>query len=671
MKTLKILGAVIGAAIVVLALLLIVGVPSGFLTSTIRERVERDTGYKLTIAGTTKLSLWPSLNVTLNDLTLDDPKDQDGTSRITVGSIQADMTLSSAWSGHPQISDLIITRPVLHRPLRRERERNRDSNATLFKSNDASVSVDHVSVKDGTIVLSNLRDRVERRLEAINAVATVDGDRRLKLDGTARAGDNPLKFGIKAELPAPPLDRQNIPLELTLDAPSLLGTPLSSKAEVRLNGSVVMINGVSGTIGDGAFNGWASVDLASKPLVKLDLDFQRLDIAAAKSDPSSGTQPWSDAPMDLNGLNYVDAQVRVSAATVDIGAAHFAPAAIEATLAAGVLKSSVSNLGVYGGQASGEVIVDASSNDPTYAMHCDLVGVNALPLLQSLAGFDKIEGKMQAKIATRSMGASHRAIMSNVSGSAFINFQDGALRGVNVARMIRSLTASTLTGWQESQDQATDLAQLSASFKIDRGQAVTTDLSLVGPLVRVTGAGTIDLGTKLMAFRVEPKLVMTTEGQGSTVTNPIGFGIPVMIDGSWSQPRIYPEIQGIFDNPDAAYAKLREMGKGLFAPNGGGLGGLLGGLGNLGGGGQSSGNGSDSDSSSPLGGNLGETLGNLIQQGLGGGSTGGKRNSRGLQGNQQPASPTPDPGQSQLPPPPPATGDSQPMNDVLKQLFNR
>jgi len=41
---------------------------------------------------------------------------------------------------------------------------------------------------------------------------------------------------------------------------------------VRLNGSVVMINGVSGTLGDGAFNGWASVDMASKPLVKLDLD---------------------------------------------------------------------------------------------------------------------------------------------------------------------------------------------------------------------------------------------------------------------------------------------------------------------------------------------------------------------------------------------------------------
>ena len=29
-------------------------------------------------------------------------------------------------------------------------------------------------------------------------------------------------------------------------------------------------------------------------------------------------------------------------------------------------------------------------------------------------------------------------------------------------------------------------------------------------------------------------------------------------------------MSGILDNPDAAYAKLKEMGKGLFGPDGGG-----------------------------------------------------------------------------------------------------
>ena len=147
-------------------------------------------------------------------------------------------------------------------------------------------------------------------------------------------------------------------------------------------------------------------------------------------------------------------------------------------------------------------------------MRADLTGVRALPLLQGLADFDRLDGRMQAKISVRSSGTSQRAIMSNMAGTAFIVFQDGAIKGLNVAQMIRSLTASTLSGWQESEEKATDLSQLSASFKIDKGQAQTTDLNLVGPLVKMTGAGTIDLGTKQIGFRVEPKLVMTTEGQG-------------------------------------------------------------------------------------------------------------------------------------------------------------
>src|SRR5260370_14927414 len=121
------------------------------------------------------------------------------------------------------------------------------------------------------------------------------------------------------------------------------------------------------------------------------------------------------------------------------------------------------------------------------------------------------------------------ALMSNPSGPVFGNFQEGAIKGLNVAQMIRNLTASTLSGWQEGKEQTTDLSQLSASFRIDRGQATTTDLNLVGPLVRVTGAGTIDLGTKMLGFRVDLKLVLTTEGQGRT-TDPVGLGIPVMID---------------------------------------------------------------------------------------------------------------------------------------------
>ncbi|MHB0773930.1 AsmA family protein [Bradyrhizobium sp. 5.13L] len=688
MRALKFVGGALAAVIIVIALLLVVGVPSGFLTSTIASRVEGATGYRLSIDGSTKISLWPTLNVTLNDLTLADPKDRSGITRLTIDSVQADMSLASVWSGRPEIGELVVTHPVLYQPLLRERLPNAGAPSKPLAIDTNGATIDRIKVIDGEVAFSRLRDRVEGRISAINAEATVDRDRKVDISGTARVGEHPTKFDIKAIAPASPAERPTVPVDFAIDMPGVLKSQLTGHAEMRLNRDVVMINGVNGKLGDGAFNGWASVDIASKPLVKVDLDFQRLAIPLAKSPQGTAGQPWSDAPINVSGLNYVDAQVRISANEALIGDARIAPLALDAKLAGGVLKAGTANLGAYGGQVSGEVILDATSGAPSFAMHSDLVGVRALPLLQSLAEFDRIDGKLQAKLALRSAGTSQRALMANMQGTAFVNFQDGAIRGINVAQMIRSLTAGTLSGWQGNQDpgqeQSTDLSQLSASFRIDKGQAVTTDLNLIGPLVRVTGAGTIALDTKMMGFRVEPKLVMTTEGQGRT-SEPVGFGIPVMIQGSWSQPRIYPDMAGMLDNPDAAYAKLREMGKGLFGPDGAGLGNILGSLGLGGttapGGGNATGN-ANPQAQQPgqdnlLGGPLGEAIGNLIQQGLSSGAatgtgTGtGSSRSRSLPATPSTPAPRASPADPALEDPPPAQQDSQPMNDVLRQLFNR
>jgi AsmA protein len=645
MRALKIAGATILAVIVIMALLLMIGIPSGFMTQAIQDRVERETGYRLAISGATRLGIWPTLNVTLNDITVQDPRARDLDGRLTIGSAQARLSLRSALSGHPHVSDLVISKPVLVVPLRRERDaRIENSPKPATTPSDAAANdftIDRVKVTDGAVVFTNLRDRVENRIDGIDADAMIGADRQIIFTGSARSGEYPLKFDIKAALPAGSMERRNIPVELTLDSPGLMGRSLSAKAQVRANGAVLAINGLSGTLDGVQFNGWASADLASKPLVKLDLDFQRLDLGTrsrgrpgTSETSSQPAKPWSNEPVNLAGLNYVDAEIRISAAELNIGDARFAPAAVDAALGSGVLKAQFSHLGVYGGEADGELTIDVSGSNPNYMLRSDLAGVRALPLLSGLADFDKIDGKMQGKLAFRSSGSSQRAIVSALSGTAFVVFQDGAIRDLNIAKMIRSLTSGTLSGWQEGHDQTTDLTQLSASFRVEQGQATTSDLTLAGPLVRMTGAGTVDLAAKTLAFRVEPKLVMTTEGQGSAA-NPVGLGIPVVIEGPWAEPRIYPEMAGMLDNPDAAYAKLKEMGKGLF------------GQGSIGAGG---------GTSDQLGGKLGETLGNLLQQGLGSRST-------------APAQPSPASPQDQLKPPPP--DQESPMDSIMKQLFGR
>ena len=683
MKALKIAGVVIVVVTAILALPFVLGLPVGILTSAIQERVERDTGYRLNIAGSARLGLWPSLHAIVTDIKLTAPGDRDGNNRLTISRVRAEVSLSSLWSGHPQISELSIEKPVLYLPLVRERLRDVPgrSRAPATPGGDSPVRIDRLSITDGAVILSNPRDRVEDRIEDIAVTAAMSADNNVAITGSARAGARPLTFDIKADQPSSAAGRQTIPAEFSLEMPGTLRRPLSGRAELRLSGKVVMINNLSGMLDDGAFNGWASVDVSSKPLVKLDLDLQRIEVGSDNV-ASSPAQGWSTALIDLRGLNYVDARAKLSVAALKVSGASLGPADVEASLAGGVLKATIGNLGAYGGQGSGEVIIDASSGNPVYAMHGDLAGVRALPLLQNLIAFDKLDATMQGKLALRSSGASQQAIMSNLSGSAFLIFRDGAIRGINVAQMIRSLISNPLSGWQQSQDLSTDLNQLSASFQLERGLATTSDLSLVGPLVKVTGAGTIDLGNKALALRVEPKLVMTTEGQGRT-SDPVGLGIPVVIDGSWAQPRFYPDMAGILDNPDAAYSKLKQMGQGLFGKDGAGLNNLINGIGGLIGNARSNGPTPPSAGSSTgnapaapnapagqappadlLGGQLGAAIGSLIQQGLQQQGTRSRgralapEGTRGVPGNAQ------DDVQD-------GSQDSQPMNDVLKRLFDR
>ncbi|ODS00524.1 hypothetical protein AUC68_14780 [Methyloceanibacter methanicus] len=128
--------------------------------------------------------------------------------------------------------------------------------------------------------------------------------------------------------------------------------------------------------------------------------------------------------------------------------------------------------------------------------------------------------------------------------------------------MIRNLGQGAVYGWQGGAAEKTDFASLGATFQIKQGQAQTNDIHLVGPLVTVSGGGTVNLPGRALKLRVDPQLVASLEGQGRT-EEMSGLGVPVMIVGPWASPKIYPDIKGILENPAEAIARYKQFGKDL------------------------------------------------------------------------------------------------------------
>ncbi|WP_417687517.1 AsmA family protein [Roseibium sp.] len=275
---------------------------------------------------------------------------------------------------------------------------------------------------------------------------------------------------------------------------------------------------------------------------------------------------WSDAPIDFSGLNAADVDFGITTKEIRWQKIKIDESGLSATIRGGVLNANLEKLRLYGGSGTGTVRIDGASALPTVAAALNMSGLNAYPILSDAADFKWIEGTANISLNVTTTGASQRAMVQGLGGDAAFNFADGAIRGINIPRMMRGLSVETLLGWQQASEEKTDFSSFNASFDIANGIATNSDLSLVGPLVRMTGQGTTDMPARTLNWRLEPKVVASLEGQSAKPRDNgaekklAGLGVPVVVRGPWDKPQIYPDIAGILENPAEAYKQLENMG---------------------------------------------------------------------------------------------------------------
>jgi AsmA protein len=286
--------------------------------------------------------------------------------------------------------------------------------------------------------------------------------------------------------------------------------------------------------------------------------------AQAPAGSGAGDSGWSDARIDFSGLRAVTAKLKLSANQLVYNKIKINNATLQATIAGGKLSASLPSFQLYGGAGAAALDVDASGKIPVQRVRLSLTKFDAYPFLKDSAGFESLEGTGAISLDVSGSGASQRAIVGALNGTAKFEFTDGAIRGINIAKTMRGLTTGILSGWQENAAEKTDFATLGASFKLIKGQAQTANLRMAGPLVRMSGVGTVDLPGKALKFRVDPQLVASLEGQGGKADLQ-GLGVPIMISGPWARPSIYPDIEGILQDPAAAYEQLNRLGGGLVS----------------------------------------------------------------------------------------------------------
>ncbi|MEZ9700541.1 AsmA family protein [Vibrio sp. 10N.261.46.E12] len=309
-----------------------------------------------------------------------------------------------------------------------------------------------------------------------------------------------------------------------------------------------------------ALDGKADVTLSEIPKVRFSLHSPNIDLdeflglgnttetastapsgsAGGSTSNSGSSAPAKEVEPDLSALKTLDVKGDI---TIDKFKANNAKmqnvkTAFSVNRGVAELTSFTSNL--YQGSISATAKLDARKTPATYTAKKKIKGVKVQPLLVDVANNDMLEGTGNIDVNVKGKSLTPTGIKKNLVGTIAINFEDGAVNGINVAQLIRENYAKIKGEKIESKDEAqkTDFSAMKATLKVDKGWVSTNDLSAQSPLLRVTGQGKANFINETVDFLVRTSIVGSLEGQGGKSIDDLkDVTIPIKVTGQWADPK--------------------------------------------------------------------------------------------------------------------------------------
>lgn len=338
----------------------------------------------------------------------------------------------------------------------------------------------------------------------------------------------------------------------TRDASVLEG--LSGEFKIDGTAEKLDLNNLRLTLDDTTLDGKLSADLREAPKFDFSLAGDTLDVDRyLPPEDSSETKPDSAG---ANGKAPPAAEAMtipvLPGANGVITLGHLKVAGMTLTNIKVRLRSDAGGIQLdpisaklYQGTYNGSLKVRNKGKAPQWSAAEKVQNVQVGPLLRDLTGEDRLEGTGQITINLTGAGFSDAALKRNTKGKASLEFTDGALKGINLAQVVRDIKARLKGQKVESKGpEQTDFSVLSASLDIGNGKVTNNDLSMKTPYLRVGGQGQANLVNEALDYKMTAKVVGTAKGQGGQEFSDLeGIPIAVNVRGTLSEPVYQPDYE--------------------------------------------------------------------------------------------------------------------------------
>jgi len=203
---------------------------------------------------------------------------------------------------------------------------------------------------------------------------------------------------------------------------------------------------------------------------------------------------------------------------------------------------------LYEGAYAGDIYLDAKGKEPKLTINTSLTGVQTEPLLTDVTGKADLLGEANIKLALNSSGADTNKLKSRLSGNGDIAFNDGVLKGVDIAKTLRQLEVMIESKRFSSFDTKGDTVfnALTATLDIKNGVVDNDDLLMAASGFNVTGKGMlINLNDETWKYNLKAEVDAASATSGDDRYNLGGYGLAIKCSGKVVDKKCIPDVGDI------------------------------------------------------------------------------------------------------------------------------
>jgi AsmA protein len=279
------------------------------------------------------------------------------------------------------------------------------------------------------------------------------------------------------------------------------------------------------------------------------LDFETLDVAGLGSLLLGGSSMQGPGgagrlPAMLDELGDIDADLRVSADRVVLGAHEAGPLAATVTVRRGSLSGDLAELSLFGGEAKGQFSIASDDAKGRIALSGSASGLQFSREAAVLLGIDPgSASRIDLKAGIEADGGSLESLLGSLDGRIGIELSGGGtisgdgLLAAAARRIDEGLRMQTLGAAIPGRPLSVD--RIKADLSFDKGRATIGSLELDLAGEALAGAGTADLAARTLDIRVWPQ---QADAPGASPPGALN------VSGPWRSPAVTPAAKPV---PDA------------------------------------------------------------------------------------------------------------------------